>query len=119
MLTSVLTCGCCRAPEYDLKPHAKKCATATLVTVCLMLIHHIIATVILVAALAKATSSLETANLIHFTMPGTLPIIIIHTVLVALALVFIGLFTWGHKCGALSALGETPAMHYEMLSNLM
>ena len=32
VLASVLTCGCCCVKQYNLKPHVKKMATATLIT---------------------------------------------------------------------------------------
>ena len=48
VLASVLTCGCCCAKNYNLKPHVKKMATATLVTLILLFIVSTILSVILV-----------------------------------------------------------------------
>ena len=79
VLASVLTCGCCCAKNYNLKPHVKIMATATLVTLVLLFI-------------SKTT----------WYINGTMILIpsIIGYVLTGLALIFSGIFTWGRKCGA-------------------
>ena len=48
VLASVLTCGCCCAKNYNLKPHVKKMATATLVTLVLLFIVSAILTVMVI-----------------------------------------------------------------------
>jgi hypothetical protein len=42
VIASVLTCGCCCAGKYKLRPYIKKWVTATLVVLCLLLAIQII-----------------------------------------------------------------------------
>ena len=86
VIASVLTCGCCCAGKYKLKHHIKKWATATLVTLCLVLF----------------------VDVFHFftvSRSGVVAILAIESVLLFMALIFSGLFTWGRGCGAPQALG--------------
>ena len=105
VLASVLRCGCCCAKNYNLKPHVKKMATATLVTLVLLFIVSIIVTVMSIMAI-------QSGMILYHTYPGTFsdvnsvnvtklwPVSIIGYVLIGLALIFSGIFTWGRKCGA-------------------
>ena len=56
VLASVLTCGCCCAKNYNLKPHVKKMATATLVTLVLLFI---VSTIVTVMAIQTANSLMD------------------------------------------------------------
>ena len=53
VLASVLTCGCCCAKNYNLKPHVKKMATATLVTLVLLFIVSAILTVMVIQSVVS------------------------------------------------------------------
>jgi hypothetical protein len=151
VLASVLTCGCCCAKNYNLKPHVKKMATATLVTLVLVFI---VSTIVTVMAIQSFFTSLqldgyggydETTGLfnddninsimdeyetngtvsndlinilkkgydektgtfsddtLYYKIQNTSMILtlkIIGYVLIGLALIFSGIFTWGRKCGA-------------------
>ena len=83
VIASVLTCGCCCAGKYKLKHHVKKRATATLVTMCLVLIFN-------------------TLFLVFMTVSrsGFVAIFAIESVLLFMAVIFSGLFTWGRGRGA-------------------
>lgn len=121
VLASVLTCGCCCAKNYNLKPHVKKMATATLVTLVLLFIVSIISTVILVKSLMDGydettgtfsddtlmdgydytTGTFSDDTSVNVGMQIMLLIVsIIGYVLIVLALIFSGIFIWGRKCGA-------------------
>ena len=102
VLASVLTCGCCCAANYNLKPHVKKWATATLVTLCLVVILQIIATVIVYTAVGEEVSSTGTISesTANAVVASLVPISIPLYILYALALVFSGLFSFGRGCGA-------------------
>jgi hypothetical protein len=120
VLASVLTCGCCCAKNYNLKPHVKKMATATLVTLILLFILYTIAfshgysqsVVSLVDGYDETTGTFSDNTLYYDETTGTVidttsvnvPILlilsIIEYVLNGLALIFSGIFTWGRKCGA-------------------
>ena len=117
VLASVLTCGCCCAKNYNLKPHVKKMATATLVTLILLFIVSTILSVILVISFMngydETTGTFSDDTLYYDETTGTfiditlvnvtllLTLSIIGYVLIGLALIFSGIFTWGRKkCGA-------------------
>ena len=170
VLASVLTCGCCCAKNYNLKPHVKKMATATLVTLILLFIVSTILSVILVISFMngydETTGTFSDDTLYYDETTGTfvmdgygydettgtfsddtwydeatgtfvmdgygynettgtfsddtwydeatgtfsdntsvngtmiLILSIIGYVLIGLALIFSGIFTWGRKCGA-------------------
>jgi hypothetical protein len=133
VLASVLTCGCCCAKNYNLKPHVKKMATATLVTLVLLFIVSTIVAVMVFQTLitvmdgydeTTGTFSDDTLNSLmdgYDETTGTfsdntivpsasditsvnvsmlLTLSIIGYVLIGLALIFSGIFTWGRKCGA-------------------
>ena len=107
VLASVLTCGCCCAKNYNLKPHVKKMATATLVTLILLFIVSTILSVGSVMAFQSVIFMMDgydetTATYINGTMILTLAIIgyVLFLLLICLALIFSGIFTWGRKCGA-------------------
>ena len=51
VLASILTCGCCCAKQYKLKPGVKKMATATLITLILLFIVSTIGAVILIQSI--------------------------------------------------------------------
>jgi hypothetical protein len=126
VLASVLTCGCCCAKNYNLKPHVKKMATATLVTLVLLFI---VSTIVTVMAIQTANSLMDgydettgtfsddtlnslingydettgtfsditsVPNANMLFILGILSIIVY--VLNVLALIFSGIFTWGRKC---------------------
>ena len=102
VLESVLTCGCCCAKDYNLAPHVKKWATGTLVTLCLMITIQIITAVLLLTALSEefASTGTVTESSIYSAAASLLPLSIAYYVLVALALVFSAMFTWGRRYGA-------------------
>jgi hypothetical protein len=151
VLASVLTCGCCCAKNYNLKPHVKKMATATLVTLVLLFIVSTIDTVMTIQSFFTPfqldgyggydettgtfnddyintmmdeyeTNGTVSNDLINILMKGydettgtfsddtlyneiqntsvILTLSIIVYVLIGLALIFSGIFTWGRKCGA-------------------
>ena len=102
VIASVLTCGCCCAGKYKLKHHVKKWATATLVTLCLVVILQIIATVIVYTAVGEEVSSTGTISesTANAVVASLVPISIALYILYALALVFSGLFSFGRGCGA-------------------
>jgi hypothetical protein len=80
VIASVLACGCCCASKYKLKPHVKKWATATLVSLCLL-----VATDIVMGFSGEMSRT-------AFRILGAF-----YSVLLLLALVFSGLFTWGRS----------------------
>jgi hypothetical protein len=82
VIASVLSCGCCCAGKYKLRPRVKKWVTATLVVLCLLLAIQIIVIVLLIM-------------LCHHPMIDIF--YIVQLVLLSLALVFSGLFTWGRS----------------------
>ena len=100
VLASILTCGCCCAKEYNLKPHVKNMATATLVALILLVIVDIIIAVILVTAITYEYTSIGMLSETSVNVGMLLPVSIVAYVLIGLTLVFSGIFTWGRKCGA-------------------
>jgi hypothetical protein len=80
VIASVLTCGCGRDISSKLKPHVKRWAKATLVALCLLLAVTVITNVSLGV-------QLRAKLLVIFCA--------IQFVLLSLALVFSGIFTWG------------------------
>jgi hypothetical protein len=107
MLASILTCSCCCAAKYNFKPHVKKWATATLVTMCLLIILQIIAATIIFTSAGEEMSSTGTISdeAIYAMVESLLPISIIAYILCTLALVFSCLFSFGRSCGAPPASG--------------
>jgi hypothetical protein len=95
VIASILTCGCCCARNYKLKPHVKKWATATLVTLCLNIVLGIIGNVM----------SYGNNNDVQRLYDVSVAFFVIESVLLFLALVFSGFFTWGRSCGAPPASG--------------
>ena len=117
VLASVLTCGCCCAKNYNLKPHVKKMATATLVTLILLFIVSTILFVMVIQSIIsvmdgygydettgtfsddtwydEATGTFSDNTSVNGTM--ILILSIIGYVLIGLALIFSGIFTWGRK----------------------
>ena len=119
VLASVLTCGCCCAKNYNLKPHVKKMATATLVTLVLLFIVSAILTVMVIQSVVSVMGGYdettgtfsddtlyydETTGTVIDTTSVNVPILLILSIIVyvlnGLALIFSGIFTWGRKCGA-------------------
>ena len=106
VLASVLTCGCCCAKNYNLKPHVKKMATATLVTLVLLFIVSTIVAVMVFQTLITVMDGYDetTGTFSDITsVPNAIMLLtlsIIVYVLIGLALIFSGIFTWGRKCGA-------------------
>jgi hypothetical protein len=80
VIASVLTCGCCCASKFKLRPHVSRWSTATLVTLCLVIATNIIGMFFFGAFFA-----------------------FIQSILLIMALVFSGLFTWGRRCCAHSS----------------
>lgn len=107
LLASVLTCNCCCAKKYKLKPHVKKMAAATLVSLILMEIVSYISSVIM-TNITKNTITMmfdENATAGIFSdaqVPFYVAIIlaIIGYILPGLALIFSFIFIWGRKCCA-------------------
>ena len=93
VLASVLRCGCCCAKQYNLKPHVKKMATATLITLSLLFFVTVIS---LVMAYVMFFSELDIS--VFYNVIWAISIIMY--ILIGLALIFSGIFTWGRKCGA-------------------
>jgi hypothetical protein len=97
VIASILTCECCCAKDYNLKPHVKKWATATLVTLILNFVVQVIGVVIVFAVAEEDMTNRISIDLIII---GSVVII-----LDVLALVFSGLFTWGRNRGVPSSSG--------------
>jgi uncharacterized membrane protein len=107
LLASILTCGCCCAKKYKLKPHVKKMATATLVSLILMEIVSNISSVIMTNIMKNTITMMFDENATAGTfsdskVPFYVAIIlaIIGYILTGLALIFSGIFIWGRKCCA-------------------
>ena len=100
VLASVLTCGCCCVKQYNLKPHVKKMATATLITLILLFVVNII--YVLVWVMLQVGTYDPTTGTFDTSVNETMILIlsIIGYILIGLALIFSGIFTWGRKCGA-------------------
>jgi hypothetical protein len=95
-LAFILACAsnnCC-AKKYNLKPHVKKMATATLVTLVLLFIASTITTVMAIQTAGYDINSFPNASNIFILGIHS----IIGYVLIGLALIFSGIFTWGRKC---------------------
>ncbi|KAL3763835.1 hypothetical protein ACHAW5_007789 [Stephanodiscus triporus] len=103
VIASILTCGCCCAKDYNLKPHVKKWATATLVTLSLTFVVQVIGVVIAAAVVGTTYETEE--DMINSMYTSAVIIGSVVIILDVLALVFSGLFTWGRNCGAPSSLG--------------
>ncbi len=104
VLASVLTCGCCCVKQYNLKPHVKKMPTTTLITLILLFIVNIIVLVMIfqvmvlqVGTYDPTTGTFDTSVSVNVVL---LTLSIIGYILIGLALIFSGIFTWGRKCGA-------------------
>ncbi|KAL7554916.1 hypothetical protein ACHAWF_018494 [Thalassiosira exigua] len=102
VIASILTCGCCCAGEYDLKPNVEKFARATLLSLCLMFLVQIVGVVGALVAMGteasnNGTISKDTAN---GAGVGVLVALVLGAVLNIMAIVFSGLFTWGRGFGA-------------------
>jgi hypothetical protein len=102
VLASILTCGCCCAKQYKLKPGVKKMATATLITLILLFIVSTIGTFMLIQSMMDTydPTTGTVSEDISFYAKMLLPVAIITYILIVLALIFSGIFTWGRKCGA-------------------
>mmetsp|Transcript_41797 Transcript_41797/g.75250 ORF Transcript_41797/g.75250 Transcript_41797/m.75250 type:complete len:182 (+) Transcript_41797:77-622(+) len=102
IIASILTCGCCCASDYNLKPNAKRFATATLVSLCLMFIVQIIW--LIAAAAAMSTEASNTGTISQSTVDGASAGLIavgaLSIVFNIMAIIFSALFTWGRGCGA-------------------
>ncbi len=103
VLASILTCSCCCASNYNLKPHVKKWATATLVTMWLLIILQFISAIITAEEMSSTGTISDEA--IYAMAKSLLPISIIAYILYTLALVFSCLFSFGRSCGAPPASG--------------
>ena len=80
----------------ELQATCKKMATATLVTLILLIIVQIIAAFILINVMMDATLSEDS----FIPTPAMLlPTSIVGYILIGLALLFSGIFTWDPKCG--------------------
>ena len=102
VMASVLTCGCCCAGEYHLKPHVRKWAVATLVTLSLTFVVRVVGIGI---TFAVAGGKVSDADVITASYSGAAAVLAIVLLLEVLALVFSVLFTWGRNCGAPRSLG--------------
>ena len=107
VLASVLTCGCCCAKNYNLKPHVRKMATETLATLVVLFIVDIGLSVIATQyGYDEMTGTFNDDIWYYDETIGKSPFdklltgAIIWCVLMGLALIFSGIFTWGRKCGA-------------------
>jgi hypothetical protein len=98
VLASILTCGCCCAKQYKLKPRAKKMATATLITLILLFVVSAIGTFMLVQSITDSydpTTGTISEDSINVYAKMLLPVGIVTYILIGLALIFSGIFTWG------------------------
>ena len=93
-IASVLTCGCCCAGEYHLKPHVRKWAVATLVTLSLTFVVRVVGIGI---TFAMAGGKVSDADVITASYSGAAAVLAIVLLLEVLALVFSVLFTWGRN----------------------
>ena len=107
VLASVLTCRCCCAKNYNLKPHVRKMATETLATLVVLFIVDIGLSVIATQyGYDEMTGTFNDDIWYYDETIGKSPFdklltgAIIWCVLMGLALIFSGIFTWGRKCGA-------------------
>ena len=96
-----ITCGCCGASDYHLKPNVKRSATATLVSLCLMIIVQIIAVIAVLASLGTefsntGTISTSTGDKVSI---GLILLLAFSYLLYVMAIIFSALFTWGRGCG--------------------
>jgi len=81
VIASVLRCGCCCANKYNLQPQVSRWSTATLITLCFMITASIIYII---------------GRFIFVEFFGILCVFgIIQGILLIIALVFSGCFTWG------------------------
>ena len=103
VIASILTCGCCCANDYNLKPHVKKWATATLVTLILAFVVQVIGVVI--AAYVVGTTSETEEDMVNSMTTSVIIVGSVVIILDVLALVFSGLFTWGRNRGVPSSSG--------------
>mmetsp|Transcript_11881 Transcript_11881/g.25542 ORF Transcript_11881/g.25542 Transcript_11881/m.25542 type:complete len:195 (+) Transcript_11881:152-736(+) len=109
ILASILTCGCCCASEYNMKPNVKKFANATLVSLCLMFFVQIVG---LVSAWIAVSNEVDnTGKLSSSTAQGagigvglTMALSVILNIM---AIVFSAIFTWGRGCGAQQPISAT------------
>ncbi len=102
VIASILTCGCCCAGNYHLRPHVRKWAVAALVTLCLTFVVSIVGIVITIVVAGGKVSSMD-AGVAAYS--GAIAIVVVVLLLECLALAFSVLFTWGRKCGAPCSLG--------------
>jgi len=91
-IASSITCGCCDASNFNLKPNVKRFATATLVSLCLMFIAQIL------WLIAMGTDILNTGTVSQSILVGAIGALSL--VFNILAIVFSALFTWGRGYGA-------------------
>ena len=103
VISSILTCGCCCAGEYRMKPNVKKFAKYTLVSLSLMVIVQLSGVIGALAAISK------TGKMSSITADGAgIGIVIavgLGAVFYIMALIFSALFTWGRGWGAQQPIG--------------
>ena len=96
VLSSILSCGCCCASDYNLRANSKTFATSTLVSLCVMLLFQIIYTMSVVGNFSSEATDSGTIN----RTSGVLGVWAISVVLNISAIIFSALFTWGRGCAA-------------------
>jgi hypothetical protein len=103
VIASVLTCGCCCAGNYHLRPHVKKWAMAALVTLSLTFIVSIVGIIINAIVVGGYVSAYKDVGVTEYS--GAIAIEVVVLLLKCLALAFSVLFTRCRKCGAPPSLG--------------
>jgi hypothetical protein len=114
VLASILTCGCCCAKQYKLKPGAKKMATATLITLILLFVVSAIGTFMLMQSIMDTydpTTGTISEDSINVYAKTLLPVGIVTYILIGLALIFSGIFTWGRGTFYYDFNGRTIPIH--------
>ena len=97
VIASVITCGCCCAGDYHLRPHVRKWAVAVLVTLSLTFVVSVVGIAI---TFAVAGGEFSDGDVTIATYSGAIAIVVVVLLLECLALAFSVLFTWGRNCGA-------------------
>lgn len=100
VLSSTISCGCCCASDYNLKPHVKRWSTATLLCLVIMFVVQIIGFVAVLLTVGTEVSN--TGTLSQSTVDGSSTAVtiiwVLSIILNILALAFSAIFTWGRGC---------------------
>ena len=95
VISSVATCGCCCASNYNLKPNVHNFALATLTSLCLMLVVQLILIIVVSATIANDSNPYESLSSTEYSYTSLVVAWVVSLVLNIAAIVFSALFTWG------------------------